>query len=261
MGRDQGNGLNMGTGNGKVAIAYLHNTEVGAHFMASMIDLLVRESGTGRIGARLARFSGANVSHGRNQIVGMFLDTEHEWLLTLDTDIQFPADLVERLLEQADATERPVVAGLYFGSSEGQLWPLLYQFADAPDQPSGVQTMRLGEYPKELMQVVATGAGCMLIHRSVLEEMRDAAFDEAFPYYQETGYINGKVTGEDVTFCLRVQKLGHPVYVDTRIELGHVKPMVLDETLFHVLRDAQRRMAALDIDIDALPEPVDPPNA
>lgn len=224
--------------------------------MASMIDMLSYESGKGRIGARLARFSGANVSHGRNELTKQFLDqTECEWLLTLDTDIQFPADLVERLLEQADPAERPVVGGLYFGSSEGQLWPLLYQFADDPDQPSGVSTMRLGDYPKGLIQVVGTGAGCMLIHRSVLEEMRDAAFDPAFPFYQETSYINDNVTGEDITFCLRVQKLGHPVYVDTRIELGHVKPMVLDEGMFLILRKAHQELAALAA-LD-LPEPVE----
>ena len=233
----------MGTGNGKVTVAYLHNVEVTAHFMSSMIDMLIHESSTGRIGSRIAIFSGANVSHGRNKVVDTFLSTEHEWLLTLDTDIQFPADLVERLLESADAVERPVVSGLYFGASEGVLWPLMYQFIDDDDKPSGVQTIRLGDYEKGMNQVVATGAGCMLIHRSVLEQMRDAEFDSAFPYYGETGYINGSVTGEDVTFCLRVQKLGHPVFVDTNIVVGHVKPMVLDESMFLILREAQMRYA------------------
>ena len=34
--------------------------------------------------------------------------------------------------------------------------------------------------------------------------------------------------GEDLTFCVRVKNAGFPIFVDCRIQVGHVKPVILD---------------------------------
>lgn len=243
------------TGNGKVVVAYLHPGHCPTHFTESLVRLLEQER---RIGAKIDRQSGVNVSHGRNWVVEAFLDrTEHEWLLTLDSDMAFGADLIDRLLAVADPVERPVVAGLYFGHTDGIPYPHMYRQFPDPSDPDRVHSVRLIEYQKGLVEVDGTGAGCMLIHRSVLEKIRAAKFDPAFPWYQETSEINGQPTGEDITFCLRVRKVGHPVYVDTRIVCGHVKEIVIDEALF---RAVAAYHAALGIPRGDTPDPIDLPD-
>jgi hypothetical protein len=84
-----------------------------------------------------------------------------------------------------------------------------------------------------MYQVAGTGAACLLIHKSVLEQMRDfehprgkRGFNDAYPWFQETEH-NGEPVGEDITFCWRAIQLGFPVYVNTAVQLGHVKDRVL----------------------------------
>ena len=73
------------------------------------------------------------------------------------------------------------------------------------------------------MQVAATGAAFLLIHRSVLKAMSDRSFNEAFPFFQETQ--NGPdPVGEDLTFCLRLASLGIPVHVHTGVKIGTTSP-------------------------------------
>ena len=43
--------------------------------------------------------------------------------------------------------------------------------------------------------------------------------------------------GEDYTFSWRAQQCGFPMWVDPTIELGHMKPVTIDLTLFDVLQD------------------------
>ena len=56
--------------------------------------------------------------------------------------------------------------------------------------------------------------------------MAEAKFSTAFPWYQETE-LSGVPLGEDLTFMLRAGRLGFPVYVDTNVQVGHVKPTML----------------------------------
>ena len=84
---------------------------------------------------------------------------------------------------------------------------------------------------------LATGAAFLLIHRSVLVAMRDRKFNAAFPWFQETE-LAGHPAGEDLTFCIRAGILGLPVFVDTRVRIGHHKSIVLDHDMFQAQREA-----------------------
>lgn len=228
---------------GSVVVSYLHPGEIPTKFHDSLVGLLMHPANHGRIVAKIDRRNGANVSYGRNWVAATFLDeSAGEWLLTLDADMVFEPDLLDRLLEVADPAERPVVAALYFGRDEdGVPFPQMYGLLESPDRPGDTISVRFEDYPKGLIEVAGTGAGCMVIHRSVLERMRAAGHDPVFPWYQETTEVNGRYTSEDITFCHRVRQLGHPVYVDTRIVCGHVKDFVIDEALFEAIRAYRTR--------------------
>jgi hypothetical protein len=83
-----------------------------------------------------------------------------------------------------------------------------------------------------LMQVAATGAACMLIHRSVLIEMeKQYANMHPWEWYSEQ-VIDGEPVGEDVGFCLRAGAMNIPMFVHTGIKTQHTKPFYLDEKMF-----------------------------
>jgi hypothetical protein len=89
-----------------------------------------------------------------------------------------------------------------------------------------------------MFQVAATGAACLLMHRTVLEKVRDAEHakgNHAYEWFMESTF-NGFPCGEDVTFCHRVNALGIPVFVDTGVPLGHVKTYTLTETMYREQR-------------------------
>jgi hypothetical protein len=265
-----------------VVVAYPHPVgEVGARFHTCLIDLLVYDSngamkdidgrmtrvgGKGhvtRFGGHMPLSSGANIVTARNRIVRAFLDdfpTKPEWLWFIDADMTFQSDILDTLLESADAAERPIMGGLCFALMKGEaqeIVPTLYGFT-SETMPKMV---RYNAYPvDQLVQVVGTGAACLLVHRRVFETIRDARwgqedadkyaeqsggqpfpyplgalkFPPPWPFFAETvtGQNWGDSMSEDLTFCLRAAQCGFPIHVDTRAKTGHVKPIVIDEEAF-----------------------------
>lgn len=223
--------------NGKVVVGYCAGPEVTRPFHRSFVDLIFYdEIGQRRLrdgGGVLDWESGVNVASARNAICEKFLkESRAEWLWMLDTDMVFRPDTLERLLEHADADKSPIVGALCFGVDKGQYFPTLYDLTGTEDD---VQFVRYDAWaPDSMMQVFATGAACLLIHRAALEAVRDfqpphrstPGFSDAFPWFQETDF-NGRVMGEDITFCLRAGTAGLPVHVNTAVQVGHVKSHTL----------------------------------
>lgn len=226
----------------RVVIAYLHPGQVSGLFCQSLAGLVMHDSKHHRrVEAVTATFGGPCVSVHRNEIVRPFLETRVEWLLFIDSDMDFGPDALDRLLEQADARERPIVGALYFQeiAAGGLVLPLLYV---RPEDAVGYPRVALGpldqllDYPDDsLFPVAATGAGFLLIHRQVLEKIEARRFSAAFPWFQETE-IGGAPMGEDATFCLRASEVGAPIHVDTGLRIGHHKSRVLTHQMF---RDQQ----------------------
>jgi hypothetical protein len=178
----------------------------------------------------LNEWSSANVSAARNSLTAKFL-AEHtaEWLLWIDADMGWDHSALEQLLAVADPVRAPIVGGLCFGASGDQLFPTIYQFAEVEGR---ITTVRLNDYERDAMvQVAATGAAFLLIHRSVLVAMRDRKFNEVFPWFQETE-LSGQPAGEDLTFCIRAGICEFPIWVNTAVKVGHHKSHLLTEELF-----------------------------
>lgn len=181
--------------------------------------------------------SGPRIAETRTQIVHAFLASESftqaQWLVMVDSDMVFTHDDLHDLLERADAVERPILGGLCFaGRSTETMYPTLYK-AYRPFQDAPLDITKLRDYPEDqLVEVDATGAAFLAVHRSVFTKMADA-FPGAYPWFVE-GHVDkfGRPFGEDVSFCLRARSLGIPIHVDTRIKVGHVKTTILNEEAY-----------------------------
>lgn len=215
-----------------MVLAYIHPGETSAYFTESMLTTVLASAAgqIPRVANILQEWSSANVSAARNTVTERFLDSGvGEWLLWVDADMAWTPDAIARLVEVADPESRPVVGGLAFGMMHERMFPTIYQWAELPE---GLTTVRVGQYPADtVIQVAATGAAFLLIHRTVLERMRERAFSRAFPFFQETEHL-GKPVGEDLTFCIRAGLLGVPVHVHTGVRIGHHKSHLLTEEGF-----------------------------
>jgi hypothetical protein len=207
-----------------VAVGYLYGEHVAAGFANSLAAMLWAQARGGAVVDVFPEASGVNVAHGRNNLCRALLESPHQWLLMLDADMTFSADLPQRLLEHADPDTAPIVGALCFGVDDGTLFPTLYDFTE---DDGAIRTVRYNDYPRDTMfRVGATGAACLLIHRSVIEAIEAQGFDAVWPWFQESA-IQGQRFGEDMTFCLRAAAVGAPIHVNTAVSIGHQKASVL----------------------------------
>jgi hypothetical protein len=228
----------------RVYIGYPHGDEGSCKFFHSLIPTYILDGARNRRLDLIANSSGANVTNARNEIAAQFLDTDGDWLLFIDTDMVFDGrdgragvDIVDRLVRAAHPEKRPILGALCFSWQKGTTAaPTLYVLRQ--DGKVG----RLFNYPRDqIVEVDATGTGCLLIHRSVLERMRDRrSWSAAYPWFQESA-VGDLPVGEDITFCIRARTCGFPVHVDTSIKVGHEKPVVIDHNVYEA-QQASRRL-------------------
>ncbi len=218
--------------NETVALASCHPGMVCEPWHRSILGITIRDAYTARriVGNHSHHASGAHVATARCDAVRAFLDApqQADWLFFTDTDATFDDDLLEQLLASADPEHRPIVGALAFGVNEhGHLFPTLYFFDD------NGQTLRLDDYTQgELLQVHATGAHALLVHRSVLADPRWMTDAHPLPWFRSGSVLHGREVSEDVFFCVRAGALGFPIHVDTAARTGHLKTFNANETRY-----------------------------
>ncbi|HEU5394693.1 MAG TPA: class I SAM-dependent methyltransferase [Candidatus Methylomirabilis sp.] len=207
-----------------VCILYPTAGTVHVRFHRSVQDLHAydREQGWNNLVAEKAVISGANISKARNELVTWMLEeTDCEWAWFIDTDMVVEAVVLPRLLCAADVSGARVIGGLcvMIDDADGPI-PTIYQLGNFG---VGEVTRVVFDYPEDtLIQVAATGAACLLIHRSVLEDVQRRFPDNPYPWFREE-VLNGNWISEDLHFCLLANSCGHPVFVDCTTHVGHAK--------------------------------------
>lgn len=211
-----------------VAIGWVHNGEVDTEFALSLMQI-IREKGP-RVGAFYCVEGTGLLAKSRNIMVTHFLDnTTDDWLLMIDSDERISVPTFDLLCATADKAERPVVAGLYFAA----LWeglslrpvPLIFE-----QQESGAINP-IDNYPKDsVIPVIAAGTGCLLMHRSALQKIREAHTEEnqSWCWFQDGPIGNNKWLSEDLSFCAKLQQFDIPMVAHTGAILQHHKRIWID---------------------------------
>jgi hypothetical protein len=163
-----------------------------------------------------------SVFQARNKLTAEFLKTDCTHLVFVDSDIVFEPHDLEMLTSHSEE----LVAGVYAIKEDGPLRWALNTF----DTPRAVQS-------SGLMEVQKAATGFMCIARNVIEKLiweDGPAFEykhESPPFDKEhhlwrLEVHGGRLLTEDWLFCKRWRDSGGKVFVDTRINLGHVGPVV-----------------------------------
>lgn len=179
--------------------------------------------------------SGPRIVEARSQIVDSFLvsrslwrnDRPPEWLVMVDSDMDWEPDAMHRLVDSAIAQGSKIMGGLCIGGGYSSQFPTLY--SAVRDSEGNLGMDRVLEWTEgAVVEVDATGAAFLAVHRDVyiaLAERFHLLPDgsvEPHPWFIE-GRRAGSQYGEDIGFCLRARACGFDVMVDTSIETGHNK--------------------------------------
>jgi cephalosporin hydroxylase len=261
----------VGGGNGLVQIAYLHGETVSHSFHESLRSAWEYDIDVSHDRERLApkplnlRTTSGRIVQSRNFGTALFLDkTPHEWMMWIDTDMGFERDAIHRLLKAADPVERPIVGGLCFatyaqegdgmGGYRSRLAPTMYQLGTKVGSEHESFCF-YGPYERDTMcRVAATGAAFLLIHRSVLEDIREK---HGNTWWNEVYDRDGDIVGEDLSFCLRALDLGKAVYVHTGVSTTHHKGQWIGEEDY-LFQESTATIEVLD-GPESLPPHIDVP--
>ncbi len=212
-----------------VVIGWIDGGDVKGDFAECIAKLSSYETARGRMTDILRIRTGPQMPEGRNLVIEGFLKTDGEWLFMVDSDMVFPHNSVERLLESADPEVAPMVGGLCFAiNKEFGQYPTLYRDID------GLPAVHFDIPAEGLMEVDATGAAFLLTHRSVFEENEREGSHRWFHRVEVEG--NGRHPGgwlsEDISWCRWLRSRGVPIFVDVGLEVGHVKPMTIGRVTY-----------------------------
>lgn len=162
------------------------------------------------------------VSRARNLLAKEMLESDCTDLMFIDSDINFKATDIFRLLAWTSEPEKGIAAGIPVARKKGKVFiSTLHQ-----DSDGNIVMNNMG-----LVRAKRVATAFMMVRREVFERM-DAEL-EGLEYWDDNtqsvmksffdfksspeGYI-----GEDYLFCDRATSLGFEVWIDPTITLGHM---------------------------------------
>jgi len=162
------------------------------------------------------------VSRARNLLAKDMLESQCDYLLFIDADINFEPEHIFRLMAWGGDPKKGIVAGV--GRTRGT--PKTF-FATLDYDDNGQLTMdSMG-----LVRAKRVGTGFMLVRREVFTQMteahpeliyKDARVDGMVPCLFDFMLTDEGYVGEDYLFCDRTRELGFEVWIDPTIKLGHM---------------------------------------
>lgn len=148
-----------------------------------------------------------------------------DWILFIDDDMVWDPELVGKLIQTRDEFDFDMLGALCFRRSPPHE-PTLYM----REAPTWGKYNYLETWDDDIIEVDATGMAFLVVHKRVFERI---AGTEMPPYEVRTSmappnFFRWEGTlGEDLRFCQDAKAAGCRIYVDTRLEIGHVGERVI----------------------------------
>lgn len=144
-------------------------------------------------------------------------------IMWIDSDMIFEPDLALRLAEDMDEG-RDFVSGLYF-KRKNPIKPVIYKdigyiYTDVKIPYAISYT----DYPRDsIFEIKGCGLGGCMMSTKIVEEVSKQF---GSPFDPQPGF------GEDLSFCIRLEAMGIPMYCDSRVKMGHVAQTIVTEETF-----------------------------
>lgn len=201
-------------------VAVLNQGEINQN-LSKVLNVMIQQDAY-RI--HLSYETGKPISNNRNTIVQKFLATNCEYLMMIDDDIVPPPNVM-RLVD----FDKDIITPLMFTRQKGDLIPLYLN-----RNKDGVYDV--GDYlnVSGLQEVDATGTGCIIIKRNVLEHP-----DLKYPFRNEYDTDGVKTLGLDINFCKRAKEVGFQSWVHLDYVCSHYYNYDLKD-LYYLMLNKER---------------------
>jgi hypothetical protein len=200
-----------------------YDFKISAKLAISLASFCVQAQQHG-IDIQICNISGCSVvSRVRNLIASDFLASDCTDLMFIDSDINFNAEDIFRLMAWNIDPKKGIVAGIPVARKKGKV----YISTLDTDDNEHIFMDKMG-----LVRAKRVATAFMIIRRDVFTQLRDA--HPEWVYYDEKkvgdemiaffdfALKDGNYIGEDFLFCDRARELGFEVWIDPTIKLGHM---------------------------------------
>ncbi len=155
------------------------------------------------------RCEGSRITSNRNRLVQDAIKKNATHILFIDSDMDFPADSIHRLLGH----NKDIVCATTCKRGDETGTPI----GQAVDDGDGKEVKRVSTGTGQLAEMQLVGACFMLINLDIFDKLQHPVF------YEPPEYSIGDALGEDITFCKIVRQAGFKVWldVDLSFQLGH----------------------------------------
>ena len=189
----------------KILVAVPCMDQVPAQFAQSLATLR-------KVGACVIAFQcGSLIYTSRNNLAAEAVKHGMDYVFWLDSDMLFPPDTLEKLLDDIKKQEGDVIMTGMYCRRVAPFHPTVFETLEIVDDVSTWTDYK--EIPDGLFEVQGCGFGCVLAPTSVFVDVQ-AKFGHMFSPIGDVG--------EDLSFCWRARQCGWKIVCDPSIELGHV---------------------------------------
>jgi hypothetical protein len=200
-----------------------YDFKISAKLAISLASFCVQAQQHG-VDIQICNISGCSVvSRVRNLIASDFLSSDCTDLMFIDSDINFDAEDIFRLMAWNIDPKKGIVAGIPVARKKGKV----YISTLDTDDNEHIFMDKMG-----LVRAKRVATAFMMIRRDVFTQLKDAhpewvyhdekkVGDEMIAFF-DFALKDGNYIGEDFLFCDRARELGFEVWIDPTIKLGHM---------------------------------------
>ena len=211
----------------KLSIGWCDNGMVDGKFAEGIAYTTLLAPTVGVPVANAMRVQGNQIGRQRQALFDLWYDSvKTDWLLWVDSDIVLTQDILKMLWDAADRQTKPVVCGVYFISKQNEA-PVMQPMPAVFNEVDEFTIQYLHPLPEnQLVEIDNAGLGLCLMHRSVVDKLR-----EAYPgvsMFAEQEGVGDKYVSEDIVFFRKLKSVGVKVYAHTGALVKHMKRFALD---------------------------------
>lgn len=215
---------------GSVAFGYIHNLETTEAFAMSMTAMFWLDARSGRnLFKGVLPACGGHHAMNREKMARGFMESGCDWLLSVDTNSEFQADSIIKLLAVADPVEKPIVVPLFVSrpgyaplAEDNPLVPMWYE----KNERGGYEPITALDNAG-MQRIDAAGMAMYLVHKSVFERFPLPEEGRLRWFGHDVGLVgedyHPEELSEDLTFFSRCGKLGIPVWGCSTVHVTHLK--------------------------------------
>ena len=141
----------------------------------------------------------------RDRVACHAINNGFDRVLWLDADMVFTPDLYDDLAGDG----RPFITGL----AASRRPPFMLCVFKEMSEQRGCKNYELNEIPKEPFRIAGCGFACVLIETEILR---------AVQLRYKSCFLPESIFGEDLAFCRRASSMGHQIWCDPLVRVGHI---------------------------------------